>query len=215
MSSSERSQKAAPRQSVSTLVSGDLHSSVSVHPCLLMCCGCHTAEILPTRRPAEALSLVGNARSQKWPAQAPTLQFVSATVAREPKTSPRTFARDRRASIGCLQPEDTTTVKRSEDRWRRQFLITSGDVEPNPGPPRGRPCLFQDLLLSDVMSRTAALVGSEEATLLPASQIWFDGRQLGTLISGLQKDVALVRSRGGALPESSSHYNRLWKRHRS
>ena len=39
--------------------------------------------------------------------------------------------------------------------------------------------------------------------------------QVGTLISGLRRYVNLVRSLGGALPDSSSHFSVLWRLHRS
>ena len=229
---SERFQKGASPRDASVSGSGSLHSSVSTRLCQSICRGCHLGETLPTRCRAAPRSPAGQRSLPAWPPQAPTLQFGSPAVAREIKLLREPLPE------AAVQKVDRTTLTRSEDRWRRQLHITAGDIEPNAGPDRRRPCPFQDLLQSDVMPRTEALVGSREAIVarVVAVMVWVVERgipcivectvryfrsafhagvlaasQIGTLISSLRRYVTLVRSLGGALPDSSSHFNVVWK----
>ena len=130
-------------------------------------CECHLGEILRTRRGATSLASWQCSLPTR-PAQAPTVQFRSAALARELKLLREPLPEAAVRALGaCYRPEDTTTVTRAEDGWRQQ--ITAGDVEPNPGPARRRPCPSPDLLQTDVMSRTEALVDPEKASLLLAT----------------------------------------------
>ena len=121
-------------------------------------CECHLGEILRTRRGGTSLASWRCSLPTR-PAQAPTVQFRSAALARELKLLREPLPEAAVRALGaCYRLEDTTTVTRAQDRWRQELLLTAGDVEPNPGPTRRRPCPSPELVQTYVMSRTEALV---------------------------------------------------------
>ena len=115
---------------------------------------------------------------------------------------------------------------RSAEHWRRLALLRSGDVEPNPGPPRARRALDDfDMFLAvrDCGSRGSLLSHGLEFVVEAAPKYleWsFGSGELSsgaaeTLVAALRRLVPLPVSLGASVLGSTFHFRALWRLHKS